>query len=1019
MGTITTGVGLISGLNSKDIIDQLMQIESRKKTLVQARVDAITVQKTAYTDITAQLTGLRISAQTFAKPSFFTSSQANSSNEDVLTATASKGAAVGSYQFQVARLVQSQQMVSKGYADFDTAPVGAGTLTVELGGGEVTQENRLSDLRGGQGVSRGQIRITDRSGKSAIVDTTDAVSLDDLVKKINNTYDINVQASVVNDRLTLTDRTGSILNDLTVQDIGTTTTAADLGIATNSNTGAITGGLLQFVGRDTRLATLNDGNGVANKAGTDFHIAFGNGTSTDIDIGSSVTIGDVIDKINTAAAGRATASVSGSGNNIQIVDANGTITITAINGSTTASDLGILKAGTGNTLAGDQIVSSLGTVMLKTLKGGAGVTLGTINVTNRSGTATAINLSTTKTVKDVLDTINAANAGVKAEINSAGNGIQLTDTSGGTGNVVIADTTGTGAAQLGIAGTFTPDQTIVKGANLQRKWVSGSTSLATYNGGKGIATGKFEVTAGDGTTKIISIDSTTDLQMNDVIGKINAAFAGKVVASVNTNGDGLLLTDASGGAGKMSVKDDGGTTASDLGIDGTATATTIDGTREKTITITATDTLTNVQTKINTLGYGVSAQIINDGTGAAPYRLSLNTTNSGMAGRVTFDSGATKLDTRTLVKAQDAAVFVGSSDAAQPLLITASRNQISGVIKGVNIDLHGISKEPVTINVTRDIGDVGEQLGKFVEAFNGLNSKIKEYQKFDTDTLERGPLLGDSATDQVSVELFSMISTVVPEGGKFRILADVGFTVDQDGNLQFDQDKFNTAYSQDPSAVEKLFTSAGRAISDTTKLSLLNNGTGVQLAANGAADIRATLKDGSTVDVSFADNLTLGQAVDTLNAVSPNKLHAEITDDGRIKLSDLTTGTTTFKLAQLNASQAMYDLGLSTTQAAGVITGKILKIDNAINSITGGIGVTMQQRLNKLIDPVSGVISRQNKNLDERSNDYEDRMKQLDSLLAAKRSRLERQFMNLESSLSQLQGQQRSLGSIQTISAPS
>src|SRR5690349_10582622 len=99
MGTITTGVGLISGLNSKDIIDQLISIEGRRKDLVQARIDGIATQKTAYVDVSTRLTGLRIKAQTFGKPSFFTAATAASSNEDALTATAAKGAAVGSYQF--------------------------------------------------------------------------------------------------------------------------------------------------------------------------------------------------------------------------------------------------------------------------------------------------------------------------------------------------------------------------------------------------------------------------------------------------------------------------------------------------------------------------------------------------------------------------------------------------------------------------------------------------------------------------------------------------------------------------------------------------------------------------------------------------------------------------------------------------------------------------------------------------------------------------------------------------------
>ena len=201
MGRISTGIGLVSGINSKDIIDQLMSIESRPKNTLQTRIDSITQQKLAYTDLQTRLTGLKLSGTTLKKTATFQAASTTSSDENVLTATAANGAAVGSYQFQVARLVTTQQAVSKGFADFDSAKVGAGTLTIEMGGGELSQLNALSDLRGGTGIRRGIFRITDRSGATAVIDTTAAVTLDDVVKKINTNLGISVRASVDGDKL--------------------------------------------------------------------------------------------------------------------------------------------------------------------------------------------------------------------------------------------------------------------------------------------------------------------------------------------------------------------------------------------------------------------------------------------------------------------------------------------------------------------------------------------------------------------------------------------------------------------------------------------------------------------------------------------------------------------------------------------------------------------------------------------------------------------------------------------------
>ena len=88
MGRISSGVGLVSGINSKDIIDQLMAIESRPKDLLQSRIDGISQQKLAYTDLSTRLTSLRINSQSLNKPSSFQGAATTSSDEGVITATA-------------------------------------------------------------------------------------------------------------------------------------------------------------------------------------------------------------------------------------------------------------------------------------------------------------------------------------------------------------------------------------------------------------------------------------------------------------------------------------------------------------------------------------------------------------------------------------------------------------------------------------------------------------------------------------------------------------------------------------------------------------------------------------------------------------------------------------------------------------------------------------------------------------------------------------------------------------------
>ena len=1017
MGRISTGVGLISGINSRDIIDQLISLESRPKTLLQSRIDGITQQRIAYTDLQTKLSSLRLFATGFKKPSTFQAASTTTSNADVITATAANGASVGSFQFQVARLVTTQQSISRGYADFDSAKIGAGTVTIEMGGGELTSQTPLNNLRGGEGVRRGQFRITDRSGNNAVIDTTAAVNLEDVVKKINTNLDISVRAKIENDQLVLTDTTGAAVNNFVVQDLGDSQTALDLGIVANVASGTVTGTDINYVGLKTSLAQLNDGRGVRTAAsGNDFSITTGAGTFQ-VGLASARTIEDTVNAINNATgnAGAVRAEVVSGSNGIRLTRVGGgSITVAELSDSKAATDLGIVGTGTG-TIEGKEVLAEIGTTLLSSLRGGAGLTLGTLSIQSRTaGAATDIDLSSARTVQDVLDTINTAALGVTASLNPSGNGIALKDTTGGAGNLVVGGAAGT---DLGLTGSYAQSVSVVKGANLQKQWFSENTLLADINGGKGVARGRFTITSASGQEATIDLSQGNETNIKDVLAEINSRGIG-VVASINANGDGLMLTDTSGGAGKMKVVDVDATTAKDLNILGTATTTTINGTWEKTIDVTATDALTTLQKKITDLGFGVQAQIINDGSALAPYRLSINARNSGRDGRIVFDGGATTLDPNTLVEAQDAAVFMGASGAGQqPLLVTSSSNQVGGVIRGVTLELNGVSDRPVTLNISRNAEAVTKQVTDFVEGFNTLKDKINELTRYDNETNRRGLLMGESAVSQIENEMYAMVNAVVSTGGRYRILADVGVKIGAGAKLEFNEDKFRAAYADDPLGVESLFTTPAAGLGETTLLTSLNSGTGVRTAAGGLDDFRVTTKDGTTFAINLANTSTLGDMFTQITTRSGGKVTASFNPNTKgIRLVDnSTTGTGTFNLASLNGSLALTDLGLTPIQRTGAITGQDIPMPFA-SSFTGGFGYIMEARLNRLIDPVLGVIPQQNTTLDNRTTEFQSRISSLDKLIGAKRERLERQFSQMESTLATLQSQQSSLGQIQNIS---
>jgi flagellar hook-associated protein 2 len=827
MGTITSSVGLISGIDTGAIIQAYLNQDLVPVTELQNRITVNSTLTQVYQTLASQLQSLQSTAQTWEQPTTFQATTATSSDPSVLTANASAGASVGTYNLQVARLVQTQQLISTGFADTTQTKLQAGTITIDEGGGGLASQTQLADLNGGAGVSQGQFRITDRSGETSVIDISSAVSLDDVVNDINTATNISVRASIKDNHLVLTDTSGQTKSDLIVQDLGTGTSAADLGIAGDVTSNTLTGTTINYLSSSTPLSQLNDGRGVStNGGGNDLQFNLKDGTNFAVNLSTATTLGDVITAINNASGGKLTASIPAGSSGIQLTDSSGgggTLSVTALGGSQAAADLGLTGTTTGNTLTGSQVLAGLDTTLLSSLHGGSGVPLGTVRFTNRLGTSADINFSGASTVQDVLDDINSdTSLKLKATLNASGSGIAITDQSGGTGNLTIADQNGgTTAATFGIAGTFDDTTTTVSGSNQHKQWVTDDTLLSSLNGGKGIAKSTFTIANSKGQEISVNLNNANVTTVGDLLYQINSKDLNGVTASINANGNGIVLNDTSNGAGKLTVADVNGTAASDLNISGSSgtggAAQSIDGAYEKTIAVTSNDTLSTVQAKINSLGFGVTASLISDGSSTDPYRLSLAANNSGTAGQVVFDAGSTGLGTSNLVDAQDAAVFVGGTGTDKPLLVTSSTNQVTNVIQGVTINLQSVSSSPVELSVASDPTSLETSLQNFVTTFNGLTSAISSQQTFNTSSNQAGLLLGDPVTTQIVSNLFSGLDGVVNNGGKFKVLSDIGITVGANDQLSFDQTTFEQAYAQDPTAVQQLFTATTSTTDPVTK----------------------------------------------------------------------------------------------------------------------------------------------------------------------------------------------------------
>lgn len=885
MGRISASTGIASGINISGIVTQLVALDSQPVTALQNQDTALTNQQTAFSSLSAQLLALQSIATDLGQTSTFQSQTATSSNPSALAATVTGTPAAGTYEYTPIQTAQSEQLLSSGFQS-QTAALGGGTLTYRYGN-TVDQGVSLSNINGGAGFTPGEIRITDRSGNSAVVNLSSAQNIDDVINDINNAG-LNVTASTDDGQIVLTDNTNSadVTSKLHVQDVGNGATAESLGLAgIDTSNATATGTPIYTLGNNLSLSALNDGMGVRiAPAVADITYTLHDGTTGTIDLapvasGSSTpdeptTLGNIIQQISQQSGGKLQVSVGADGRSLQITDTTatanpgGTLTIGNATGSTAASDLGIaVNAASSGTVTGSDILSGLQTVLLSSLNGGQGLgSLGYMKLTDRNGNSVNVDLSGAMTLQDVVNDINSqiqtANAqpgatavGITAEVNQAGDGIELVDTTGSaTGTLTAANSDGTNTAvKLGFATASGPGSSttgVLDSGDMHLRALSTNTLLSSLNGGSGVADGSFTVTNSAGVTSTVNVTSSMQT-VGDVINAINLQAKG-VQAEINSTGDGILLTDTAGGSGKLAVVEGSSTTAGDLNLLAPTAAQvggawTINGSTTHTITLAAGDSLTDLVNDVNQAGGGLSASILNDGSNS-PYRLSLTGTQTGAgAGMVVDASQISGMSLQQLAAAQNALLAVGGgsgTNASAGFVVASSTNTFASVLPGVSLQIDSATNQPVTVNVASNDSQLATTLQALVSDYNSFLSTFNTDTSYNTTTNTGAVLSGDPAAEEAGDQLAQLLSGTFAGNGSLQSLADVGVTVQGDGTLAFDQSTLDAAWAADPQAVQQLFTTKNTGISDQLN-NLLNDlaGSGDSLLAEQVSGLGTQITD--------------------------------------------------------------------------------------------------------------------------------------------------------------------------------
>jgi flagellar hook-associated protein 2 len=242
------------------------------------------------------------------------------------------------------------------------------------------------------------------------------------------------------------------------------------------------------------------------------------------------------------------------------------------------------------------------------------------------------------------------------------------------------------------------------------------------------------------------------------------------------------------------------------------------------VTVTATDTLSDIATKVNQANAGVTAVVVRSGgqenlvfkssqTGASQgFEIRAYDANddlitdgtTGLGALSYFNNGGGIVGLTLSAAAQDAVLDIDG------IAVTSASNTFSDTIAGLTLEAKSITPSPATVNVRSDTAAMAEAVKAFQTAFNELSKTIKDLTRADPTGQGNGPLRGDQAAIGILTMLRNYAGAQVPGSGVTR-LSDIGVSFQRDGSLSLDGARLDAALAN-PDQVRNLFGEATSGI---------------------------------------------------------------------------------------------------------------------------------------------------------------------------------------------------------------
>ncbi|MFH5805672.1 flagellar filament capping protein FliD [Alienimonas sp. DA493] len=805
---------------------------------------------------------------------------------------------------------------------------------------------------------------------------------------------------------------------------------------------------------ETPLDLLNGGAGVRRG---EVRVTDATGNVATVDLSAARTTADVLNAFNNAEGVALSARVEGGAFVLEDLSnpdgSAGTLTVADIGGGRTASDLGLVGSGAG-TIAGEEVYYVSGDFTFDLMDDGVGLktvggapsgedALADLGVELADGTTFSLDLDAAPTLAGLVAALNdhEDNAGkLTAELTDGR--LILTDRTApadppvGAGVLTLTNQNGADVLRgLGLEGTPELD---VNGDGDDRlvggKLLAGLDSVLLRNmgGPAGIAGGEIQLTNRAGASATLDLSAAESL--DEVISAINDSGLN---LRAEAGEKGLTITDASGGAGSLTIADLSGSLAADLGIAGSFADDEAVGGAVARRSVGRATALADFAGEISgggangvrgdlkvtdsagvevTLDLGELADDATLGDFLDAFNAAAAAANGGAGAGVTAELNATGDGFRLVDTAGGAGELTVTDNVAADAL------RLTGTVKDGTL-----SARDATV-LTLEAGDTLQDLADRLNAGDfGVTAQIAD----DGTTLAPSRLLL-TATDTGSAGRFRIddsglaapftgaragLGASVSVRGEDALLA-VGANA-SGGFLRADSDG---VFEDLPGGVGVTIKQAtGEPVTVTVGRDASGVGSALQAfvsAYNGLIDLAGDLTkfDPETNERGVLQgNSTVGRVLRRVESLLTKRFGPEPTAADRADGAE--------------PPRTLFDVGIRL-EKDGKISLNRDRLDERLaddpegtraffQNKTAGFAVAADAVMDGLTDQFDGLLQLESDSLERRRNEIGERVADLEAQLALKRDRLVRQFAAMEETVSKINSFQSALSGIKLIEPPS